>query len=158
MQGRQDERIGASKERVRRLRYRLALLMLDATQSGDGLTAAQRDEADRLMADIGKESVGPPPDRTLQGYLLEFHRKFASPLSCLVFVVFAFPAGLLARRSGRTLGFALGIAMSGLYWAMLIVSYRLGARGALSPLVAMWLPNAVVLALGMALLSSRSQQ
>jgi lipopolysaccharide export system permease protein len=73
-----------------------------------------------------------------------------------VFVVFAFPAGLLARRSGRTLGFALGIVMSGLYWAMLIVSYRFGARATFSPLLAMWLPNVVVLAAGTTLLATRS--
>ncbi len=128
--------------------------MLDAMERG--LTRAETDEAARLAGDVARDSAPPPLDRTLQAYLLEFHRKFASPLSCLVFVVFAFPAGLLARRSGRTLGFALGIVMSGLYWAMLIVSYRFGARASFSPLLAMWLPNVVVLAAGTTLLATRS--
>jgi lipopolysaccharide export system permease protein len=156
MRARDDAKVAAVEERARRGRYRLALIMLDAMERGTGLTRAETEEARRVAADVARDSAAPPPDRTLQGYLLEFHRKFASPLSCLVFVVFAFPAGLLARRSGRTLGFALGIVMSGLYWAMLIVSYRFGARATFSPMLAMWLPNVVVLAAGTALLSARS--
>jgi lipopolysaccharide export system permease protein len=151
----QGEKTEAASERLRRLRYRLGLLMLDAVRRGD-LPVAERDEVSRLAAEIERGDPGAAPDRTLQGYLLEFHRKFASPLSCLVFVVFAFPAGLLARNSGRTLGFALGIVMSGLYWGMLIVSYRFGARGTLDPMLAMWLPNAAVLGAGVALLATRS--
>jgi lipopolysaccharide export system permease protein len=154
MRFRQEEKVSAAAERARRGRYRLSLVMLDAMERG--LTRAETDEATRIAGDVARDSAPPPPDRTLQAYLLEFHRKFASPLSCLVFVVFAFPAGLLARRSGRTLGFALGIVMSGLYWAMLIVSYRFGARASFSPLLAMWLPNVVVLAAGTTLLAARS--
>jgi lipopolysaccharide export system permease protein len=149
------EKARAAAQRARRLRFRLGLLMLDATERGSDFPAADRDEATRLAAEIEREAAGPPPDRALQGYLLEFHRKFASPLSCLVFVVFAFPAGLLARSAGRSLGFAIGIVMSGLYWGMLIVSYRFGARATLDPMLAMWLPNAVVLVAGGALLATR---
>jgi len=156
MRFRRAEAVAAADERARRLRYRLSLTMLDAVERGSYPSGGERDELTRLMTDLARESAGPPPDRALQGYLLEFHRKFASPLSCLFFVVFAFPAGLLARRSGRTLGFALGIVMSGLYWAMLIVSYRFGARATFSPLLAMWLPNLVVLAAGTVLLARRS--
>ncbi len=156
MRLRRAEKAAEAARRAAEQRYRLALLMLEATERATGLSASERDEAARLAADIAKEAAPPAADRTLQSYLLEFHRKFASPLSCVVFVVFAFPAGLLARRSGRTLGFALGIVMSGLYWGMLIVSYRFGARATLDPMLAMWLPNAAVLALGAVLFATRS--
>jgi lipopolysaccharide export system permease protein len=94
-------------------------------------------------------------DRNLQLHELEFHKKFSIPFSCLVFVLFAFPAGMLARRSGRAVGFGLGLLVSALYWGMLFVGHTLGIRLQFSPLAAMWLPNAVILAAGGALLAWR---
>ena len=115
-------------------------------------------QLDRVLQELDREEARPVFDRTLQSYLLEFHRKFATPFSCVVFVVFAFPAGLLARRGGRAVGFGVGIVMAGLYWAMLIVSFRFGSRSSFSALLSMWLPNLVVLAAGGALFMVRSRR
>jgi lipopolysaccharide export system permease protein len=94
-----------------------------------------------------------PVDRNLQLYLLEFHKKFSIPFSCLVFVLFAFPTGMLARRSGRAVGFGLGLLVSALYWGMLFVGHTLGIRLLFPPPLAMWLPNLLILAAGGALLA-----
>jgi len=94
-------------------------------------------------------------DRNLKLHQLEFHKKFSIPFSCLVFVLFAFPTGMLARRSGRAVGFALGLLVSTLYWGMLFVGQTLGIRLQFPPLLAMWLPNAVILAAGGVLLAWR---
>ena len=94
-------------------------------------------------------------DRNLQLYQLEFHKKFSIPFSCLVFVLFAFPTGMLARRSGRSVGFALGLLVSTLYWGMLFVGHTLGLRLQFPPPAAMWFPNLVTLAAGAALLAWR---
>jgi len=94
-------------------------------------------------------------DRNLQLYQLEFHKKFSIPFSCLVFVLFAFPTGMLARRSGRSVGFALGLLVSTLYWGMLFVGHTLGLRLQFPPPAAMWFPNLVTLAAGAALLARR---
>lgn len=85
-------------------------------------------------------------DRNLQLYLLEFHKKFSIPFACLVFVFFAFPTALLARRSGRAVGFGLGLLVSAVYWGLLFTGQTLGMRLEFPPLLAMWLPNLLVLA------------
>ncbi len=79
-------------------------------------------------------------DRNLQLYRLEFHKKFSSVL----FVLFAFPVGLLARKSGRAVGFGVGLLMASVYWWLLFIGHTLGIRLELPPLFAMWLPNLVV--------------
>jgi lipopolysaccharide export system permease protein len=97
-------------------------------------------------------------DRNLQLYRLEFQKKFSIPAACLLFILFAFPVGLIARKSGRTVGFAVGLLMSGLYWGFLFTGHTLGIRMEVSPVLAMWFPNMIVLAAGGALFVWRMRQ
>jgi lipopolysaccharide export system permease protein len=122
---------------------------------GGKLDAAALEDARRAYERYLAASRKPVSDRNLQLHELEFHKKFSIPFSCLVFVLFAFPAGMLARRSGRAVGFGLGLLVSALYWGMLFVGHTLGIRLQFPPLAAMWLPNAVILAAGAALLAWR---
>jgi lipopolysaccharide export system permease protein len=94
-------------------------------------------------------------DQGLQSYLVEFYRKFSVPAACLVFAFFAFPVGLRARRSGRTVGFAVGLFVSIVYWGLLYAGMTFGVRMSLSPAFSMWFPDALVLAAGAALAVSR---
>ncbi len=88
-------------------------------------------------------------DRSLRAYLLEFHWKFAVPAGCLVFAFFAWPVGLRARRSGRSVGFAVGLFVAIVYWGMLVAGRTFGVRLNVPPAVAMWLPDAVVFGSGL---------
>jgi len=97
-------------------------------------------------------------DRNLQLYRLEFHKKFSIPFSCVVFVLFAFPVGLLARKSGRAVGFGIGLLMASLYWWLLLIGHTLGIRLELPPAFAMWFPNLVVFITGTTLLIARSNR
>jgi lipopolysaccharide export LptBFGC system permease protein LptF len=87
----------------------------------------------------------------LDRYRLELHRKLAFPLSCLVFVIFTFPVGLMARRSGRIFGFGIGLFASAVYWALLLLGHEMGFNQGYSPFLAMWAPNMVILAAGIVL-------
>jgi lipopolysaccharide export system permease protein len=94
-------------------------------------------------------------DRNLQLHRLEFHKKFSIPFGCLVFVLFAFPVGLLARRSGRAVGFGVGLLVTSLYWWLLFLGHSLGIRLEIPPAIAMWYPNLVILVAGITLLLLR---
>jgi lipopolysaccharide export system permease protein len=94
-------------------------------------------------------------DRNLQLHRLEFHKKFSIPFGCLVFVVFAFPVGLLARRSGRAVGFGVGLLMTSLYWWLLLLGHSLGIRLEIAPAIAMWFPNLLIFFAGVTLLVLR---
>ncbi len=88
-------------------------------------------------------------DRSLQIYWIEFHKKFSIPFACLAFTVFAFPVGLLTRRSGRSVGFAVGLMVAVVYWAMLIAGQTLGTQQlSYSAFLSMWAPNLLLLGLG----------
>jgi lipopolysaccharide export system permease protein len=108
--------------------------------------------AERLspaVAAIRVLELTPIEDRTLQIYKLEYYKKFSIPFGALFFVFLAFPLGLEAKRAGRTVGFGLGLLVAVLYWAALIGGQTLGTRLGWSPFWSMWLPNALILALGL---------
>jgi lipopolysaccharide export system permease protein len=97
-------------------------------------------------------------DRNLQLYRLEFHKKFSIPFSCIVFMLFAFPVGLLAKKSGRAVGFGIGLLMASLYWWLLLLGHTLGIRLELPPAFAMWFPNLVVFVAAATMLMIRTRQ
>ncbi len=97
----------------------------------------------------------PLSDRSLDIYRLEYFKKFSIPSGALFFVFLAFPLGSLARKSGRMLGFGIGLLVSVAYWGLLIAGQTLGLRSSFSPLVAMWAPNALVILCSLLLFISR---
>ncbi len=131
------------------------LLRDSLREAGGPVAAGSLEEARRAYERYRSVLRRPVTDRNLQLHQLEFHKKFSIPFSCLVFVLFAFPTGMLARRSGRAVGFGLGLLVSTLYWGMLFVGHTMGIRLQFPPPLAMWLPNAVILAAGGALLAWR---
>jgi lipopolysaccharide export system permease protein len=94
-------------------------------------------------------------DRSLRVYRLEYYKKFSIPFGALSFVFLATPLGLLARKSGQSLGFAVGLIIAVLYWAMLIGGQTLGVRLGYSPFWAMWLPNILTVIVGTFLTAAR---
>ena len=88
-------------------------------------------------------------DRTLHLYKLEFNKKFAVPIACSIFVLCAFPIGLLTKRSGRSVGFGIGLLIAVIYWGMLFAGQSLGLRVMFPPTISMWMPNIVVMLIGL---------
>lgn len=94
-------------------------------------------------------------DRSLQIYELELNKKLSVTFACLIFIFFSFPVSLFTKKSGRSVGFGLGLLVSVFYWSMLFVGQTLGIRMALSPVIAMWAPNMLILLLGTTLMIRR---
>lgn len=89
--------------------------------------------------------------KSLQIHRLEFYKKMAIPFGCLAFVFFFFPAGTFSKKSGRSVGFGIGLIISVVYWAMLFAGQTLGLRMDFSPVAAMWLPNLIIILIGILL-------
>lgn len=83
----------------------------------------------------------------------DFHRRLALPAACVFFGLIALPLGLLAERSGRTVGFVLAVAIALSYYFIFLLGDRLGRQGDLPPAPGVWLANAVLLVVGLFLVS-----
>ncbi len=95
-----------------------------------------------------KSRISKVHDRSLQVWKLEFYQKFAIPFSCLPFVILAFPLGLFTKRSGKSVGFGIGLFITILYWGMLVAGRTLGIRTFYPPALTMWFPNILIFLAG----------
>jgi lipopolysaccharide export system permease protein len=94
-------------------------------------------------------------DRNLSIYRIEFYKKFSMPLGALSLIILAIPLGLMAKKSGQTVGFILGLVLSVFYWALIIGGQNMGIRLGYSPFWTMWLPNILSVSIGSVLLVLR---
>ena len=96
-------------------------------------------------------------DRSLQLHKIEFNKKLALPLGCVIFLIFAFPVGLLSKRSGRSVGFGIGLLITIIYWGMLFAGQSLAIRNNFSPVLSIWMGNFLVFGSGVILFIRRSR-
>jgi len=90
-------------------------------------------------------------DRSLNIHIIEIYRKFAVPFGAFFFVFLAVSLGLMAKKSGQTVGFIFGNLIAVMYWAMLFIGQASGIRLNAPPFWAMWLPNILCLVVGVIL-------
>ena len=85
-------------------------------------------------------------------YLLDLYMKFSIPFSCIVFGLIGIPLGVQPRRSGKSYGFILGIFVVLAYYILLTSAEILANKGTLPPVLTSWIPNIVLMGLGIYLL------
>jgi lipopolysaccharide export system permease protein len=96
--------------------------------------------------------------RSATSELIELHRKFSLPCACLVFGLVAIPLGIQPARAVRSRGFAVSLGLIFLYYLLLSTGETMAEKGALSPAVALWMPNGVFALLGIALFAAASRE
>lgn len=78
--------------------------------------------------------------------LVELHKKFSVPFTCLILALLGAPLGLQNRRSGRHGGLALSLGVLILYYLLVTFAEGVAESGQISAVVAVWSPN-ILLAL-----------
>jgi len=84
-------------------------------------------------------------------------QKYALPFASFIAVLIAVPLAVRFGKKGRTLGIALSVVMFFIYYILDAVGAAFGKNGALPPWVAVWLPNAIMAALGGALIAKEDR-
>lgn len=80
-------------------------------------------------------------------YAVKYYSMLASPLSCLIVVGIAIPFALSGVRTNPLVGVSKAIALFFLYYLIVNVSGILGSQLVISPWIAAWMPNLVMIAL-----------
>lgn len=92
-------------------------------------------------------------EQSINRYRVEIHKKLAIAFACLVFTLIGPPLALLFPRGG------VGFVVTGsavvffIYWVGLLSGEALADRGVADPAVTMWLGNAIMLIVGLILVS-----
>jgi LPS export ABC transporter permease LptG/LPS export ABC transporter permease LptF len=86
---------------------------------------------------------------------VEIHKKLSIPFACLAFAVIGIPLAERSRRGGKGSAFAISLAIIILYYVLLSSGETWAQQDRLPPGIAIWIPNALLLA-GGALAIARS--
>lgn len=78
---------------------------------------------------------------------VELSKKFSIPFTCLLFGLVGAPLGIKSSRSGKSGGFVLALLIIIFYYVGLISGQNLGKGGEIPPLLAVWIPNILILGL-----------
>ncbi len=89
--------------------------------------------------------------------LMALHRKFSLPAACLVFAVIGLALGLQQARGGKLAAFVPGIAVIFAYYILEYQGRQMAKGQLLPPWLAVWAPNLVLGAAGIALLLWRAR-
>lgn len=87
-----------------------------------------------------------------QYYRSEYQKKIALSLACTILVFIAFPISFFRVRNGRLIGFALSMFVACAYWFFLYFMHVKAVSANVNVILLMWLPNIVVLTVGLVLL------
>ena len=92
-------------------------------------------------------------DRNYRIDEIVLYRKLAFPVASVLFILLAFPMGLFYTRSGRTVGFGVGLIISFAYWFLMVLNQSVGVNiSELSAFFIIWYPNIIMLLVGIILL------
>lgn len=83
-------------------------------------------------------------------FRVEIWKKFTIPAACIVFVLIGAPIGVRYRRGGVGLVVGVSLGVFCLYYVALIGGEKLADRQFVSPVLAMWSPNLLFGAFGVA--------
>ena len=83
---------------------------------------------------------------SLSKYAVKYHAILATPLSCLIVVAIAIPFAISGVRTNPLVGVAKALLLFFIYYFVLNVSGILGSQQILSPWLAAWFPNILLIA------------
>jgi len=84
-------------------------------------------------------------------FQVEIHKKYSLAVSCIVFVLIGAPVALRFPRGGIGMVIGASVVIFGFYYIGLIGGETLADRRFISPVLAMWGPNLLMTATGLAL-------
>lgn len=99
----------------------------------------------------GMKKTGGASKQTLDRYIMEYQKKFSLPLGSIFFALLALSlAFLFGKHNGQTIGLILGLIISVLYWATMMLCMIFTVRiHILNSTLSMWIPDIAAGAAGL---------
>ena len=114
------------------------------------LEAAKRNEVRPRIQYITMD-MGPLWHENALDARVELHTRLVLPPACMLLALIGVPLGLSSRKGGKSSAFVLTVIVAFLYYMALGSLINLARQGTLPVGVAMWLPNLILLALGLSM-------
>lgn len=96
-------------------------------------------------------------EKTERRFEVEIHKRLATPVACMLFFFVAFPLGLVVKRSGKGMSFALALFVFFVYYLVLSLGLSRAYSGGIPSWAGAWLPDIVIFGFGMYIMASRTE-
>ena len=90
--------------------------------------------------------------KKINKYMVEINKKISMPFACLVFMLVGSPIGVMSKKGGIAQGAVTSILFFLIYYVFLIGGEELADMAIISPFIAMWAPNFLLLGVGIYLI------
>ncbi len=132
------------------IRFKSYDIRLDTPRPPTKASGGTKDEEEMNLGEL-YDAIRHPKEKKAQYYitLMEWHKKFSLPVACVLLSFLGVPLGIQVRSSKKTFGVGLGLGYFLLYYLMLSAGWVFGEAGVYPPLIGMWVPNLVTLAMGL---------
>jgi len=81
-----------------------------------------------------------------------FHQRIAFAFGSLMFVFIGIPIATIVKRGEVVISFGISMAATSVYYILFAIAQTLASRGVLPPMISLWLPNILLIGVGMILL------
>lgn len=131
-------------------------LMLNAGRMGKPGGPTDQEVQVRVQLMMMLQGFVKDTKKTRLKFEVEVHKRLATPVACLLFFFVSFPLGLVVKRSGRGMSFALAGFVFLVYYSSLLTGLGYAYKGNVPAPVGAWLPDLVVAAMGIYIMSTRT--
>lgn len=133
-------------------------IRLETPQAQRGATAVSRSRRELNLEELTQRATDPRQSEAERNLAwVEIHKKFSIPAACMVFGLLGLPLGFTNKRGGKSSGFAISIGIILVYYVFLNWGEEIARKGTIPPSLAVWFPNAVMLVVGLVLLTRRNR-
>ncbi len=120
-------------------------LQLDLKDAVSGMTTRTRKEREMNLSEL--KALIERSDQKDSHYfsaIMEYHKKFSIPFSCIALALMAIPLGIQTQSTRKSAGLGIGLIAFLIYYLLLSAGIILGETGAYPPAVGMWMPNIIM--------------
>lgn len=110
----------------------------------------RKDESDMTFRELlARTAVAKENGEDSAIYTTELNKRLVLSFACLSLAMVGAPLGMRIRRGEKTVGIAIGMTLAMSFYAVVTFAEKLRNNPSLHPQVLMWLPNAVLVLLGL---------
>ena len=80
---------------------------------------------------------------------VEINKKFSIPIASIIFFIIGAPLGIKIRRGSIAMSMAISLMFFILYYILIVGGEQLADKNLFNPTLSMWLPNCIILLLGL---------
>ncbi len=98
-----------------------------------------------------KQSEKDENEKSIRMFTVEIHKKYSFAFACFIFFIIGAPIGMMTKSSGIGMAFSVSTLIFLIFYSMIVGGEELADRAIVTPALAMWLPNAILLVIGLIL-------